>query len=121
MKRFVLSIAISIICGITFAADTVLVRMKTQDGKISYKTLQLENIDNFQRAHISSSDIPSNIDSVEIFPSFAKSKIDDDGYYIMPDGMYGKFSKREKDASYSIRHMPLALSGMKKGNTAFAP
>ncbi len=120
MKKLILSIVLSAFCGFASAADTALVRMKTKDGKISEKTLQLEDIDNFQRARIAAGDIPADIDFVEVFPSFAKAKAGDDGYYVMPDGMYGKLSKREKDGAYSMRHMPLALSGMKKGDTAFA-
>ncbi len=120
MKRLILSIILSAVCAIASAADTALVRMKTKDGKSTEKTLKLEEKGAFQRAQIAVADIPQNIETIEVFPSFAKAKAGDDGYYIMPDGMYGKFSKRAKDGKYSMRHMPVALSGMKKGDWAFA-
>lgn len=103
-----------------FAGHSAVLRVKTNSGK----TFEIEKIMDSSNEGVSikiSKDwlAAADVAVLEVVPDFAKAKAGEDGYYVFPDGMRGKFGFR-KNGEYALSRLPMALSGMKTPSLAFA-
>ena len=103
-----------------FAGHSAVLRVKTNSGKTFEIEKIMDSSNEGASIKISKDWLAAAVVAVlEVVPDFAKAKAGEDGYYVFPDGMRGKFGFR-KNGEYALSRLPMALSGMKTPSLAFA-
>ena len=73
-------------------AETAEIKISTTDGGASVKSAELQKMpDGAFRLHIPAGDIPRNANTLEVRYQHARANRGDDGYWVAPDGVFGKF------------------------------
>ncbi|MDD4871085.1 MAG: DUF5696 domain-containing protein [Kiritimatiellae bacterium] len=100
------------------ASETVTLRIKRIDDREIVKNVELKKIsDTHSRFILRVMDIPRNTKYIEVVADFAKARKGDDGYFVIGNGMLGRFTR--DNGSFSLRSIPLPLYGMKTPNKTF--
>lgn len=112
MKKKLLLILSLFVSALVFAQN-VDVEMKFSDKRVEKKTYQLKDVgNNTYRLFIPLCEIPTNVDKLTIIPEFARAKVGDEGYFVLPNGVLTKFKER-KDGRFLASRAHLAVLGSK--------
>ena len=118
MKKL-LSIIVAFSTMVAFAADKVEIRITNQKGQTNVKTVELKDMGKgVERLEIPIRDIPVDTKHIDVVHQYAKAKKGDEGYWVFPSGMIGSF--RLDNATYSRRHQPLHVHGVKTKSKTIA-
>lgn len=121
MKKNLLLILMTVCSAFAFADITVFTAVK--GGKHTTHTIKLEEHQGAMRAKIPASSVPKNAHSITLTPDFMRAKVGEKGFFILPNGMYGDFKKRDitdkKFRKIHTRQTMTALSGFGKGDVAY--
>lgn len=128
MMKFVLySVVYLAACSLSFGvSDSLKMQIHRTDGKVVEEVVKLEKIgkDTF-RLKISHKKFPRNGSStpyslvkyVDFIHDDASAKKGDDGYWVLAEGFFGKFTR--DDGFYELRRNKIPIYGVKKGDEAF--
>jgi hypothetical protein len=114
-----LACLLSVVCSHSLlASETATLRIKGLGGHETVRKVDLQRI---SAAHLRFvlrvMDIPRNTQHIEVVADFARARKGDDGYFIIGNGMLGKFTR--DNGSFSLRNIPLPLYGMRTPNRTF--
>ena len=106
--------------AVSLSAQSVDITFVRGGGKSETKTVKPEKISpDTYRLKIAASEIPSDVERLELTPDFARAKVGDDGYFILPNGAMTKFLDR-KDGRVEIKRGHMAFVGSKTPAGAYA-
>ena len=115
-----LILVLSLFAFVVGYAQNVELEMKYSDNRVEKKTVKLKDIgNNTYRLFIPLCEIPNNLDLLTIRPEFAKAKVGDEGYYVLPNGVLTKFTER-KDGKFVAPYGHIALVGSKTPSGTYA-
>lgn len=107
-----------------FAAETFLITTKYKDGRtVSTKQTIENNADGSITFRFPKEKISADIDIIEVLPDFAKAKVGDEGYVVLPTSIIIPYTA-QKDFSHTPwstnkNEWHLPISGMKIADTAY--
>ena len=109
-------ITIATFCSCLYA-ETAQLTINTLSGE-KIKTVELKQLDGFLRLEIPVKDL-ENIQKINVLADFAKAKVGDSGYIVLPNSTITEFKARPKDAKMPIHQPDMPISGMKNPTTTF--
>ncbi len=112
-----LNIAVIVLLCNLLQAESVQLTINTPSGE-QKKIVELKQCDNFMRLEIPVSDL-TNVQKVNILADFAKAKVGDTGYIVMPNSTLTEFKTRTKNLKMPIHQPPMPVCGMKTPNRTF--
>jgi len=119
MKNVFLVVTVLVAVVTCAAAPTVRVTICRMDGRRQVRDVPLEVENGRGVLRVPAAEIGSGAETVEIEPLFATAKVGEPGYYVTPEGLYGRF--HEKNGSLTIgadrNYMP--MYGMKTPDVTF--
>ena len=120
MKR-IITITIALLSvAQAFALSKATIRQTYKDNRVFTKHIELKNVgNNTYRVEIPKNSISKEVAYIDIVIDEMCAKKGDDGYFVMPDGKIGTFT-RDNGLNSSRNRNPLKLFGIKKGNYAIA-
>ncbi len=111
---------ILLLAGFFAQAQNADVLLKFKGGKTETKTIALQKLDgDTWRLFIPRAEIPADATLIEITPDFARAKVGDDGYFILPNGVMTKFGER-KDGRIVAAKAQMAFVGSKTPSGTYA-
>lgn len=88
------------------------------DGRVMTKNVKLVTDGGFLTFRMHACELPPGIKHVVVLPDFARARIGDDGYFVMPNGELGTF--RETNGERTVKtFMPMPVYGMKNPRATF--
>ena len=117
---FLLTIVLSAITDVSFAADSVQLFWTFMDGTNQQAEFPLVHANgNVERLTIPRSAVPKKVKSVEILHPDCVAQAGDEGFYVFNNGMYGEFKKRSENARFSHGATIMPMFGVRTPRGAF--
>ncbi len=112
----IIAISLLSLFHVTYAEKVELI-IKSNTGT-EKKTVELKQCDGFLRLEIPVNEI-KNVHQINILAEFAKAKVGDEGYIVLPNSTLTEFKKRKNDMKMPIKQPDMPISGIKTANKTF--
>ncbi len=115
--KFILTVCLAFFSANLFAFSNAIVRKCLFDNRVISSEIKLKEVDcNTFRLHIPANKIDSTAKHIDVLIPESIADKGDEGYFILPDGRIGYFTRDSGTVSSGI---PLKMFGMKTSNSCF--
>lgn len=118
MKRVMMMLA-GIFTAAAWAEKSVTCSITRENGKVEKRVYGLAESNSVATLRIPAGEIGAGAKFVELTPSFAAAQTGEDGYYVMPDGRFGRFHEKSGKCAVGLERNYMPMYGMKTPRNTF--